>query len=171
MSHDPGSDLVDIIDAAGRTIGTVTRREVRERKLPHRCMYILVFNSQGKLFIHQRTTTKDVFPGHWDVAVGGVLAAGEDCDEGARREGLEELGVDLNPVALFPFQYDDAATLVRGMVYRAVHDGPFRLQPEEIVRGEFISLADVWERMGKEPFCPDGVAALREYCERESAKR
>lgn len=169
--HDPGSDLVDVIDAAGRTIGTVTRREMRERRLPHRCVYILVFNARGELFIHQRTMTKDVFPGYWDVAVGGVLAAGEDFDEGACREGLEELGVVLDPQALFPFQYDDAATLVRGMVYCAVHDGPFRLQPEEIVRGEFVTLDEAWKRIEQDDFCPDGIAALREYGAREAAER
>lgn len=170
-SYNPGSDLVDVIDSAGRTIGTVTRREMREQRLPHRCVYILVFNTVGELFIHQRTMTKDVFPGYWDVAIGGVLAAGEDFDEGARREGLEELGVTLDPQSLFPFQYDDSATLVRGMVYRAVHDGPFRLQPEEIVRGEFVTLDEAWRRIERDEFCPDGVAALREYGVRETAER
>jgi isopentenyldiphosphate isomerase len=169
--HDPGNDLVDVIDAAGRTVGTVTRRAMREQRLPHRCVYILVFNTSGELFIHQRTTTKDVFPGYWDVAIGGVLAAGEDFAESARREGFEELGVTLEPHALFPFQYHDAATLVRGMVYRAVHDGPFRLQPEEIVRGEFVRLHDVWDRIESDKFCPDGVAALREFAAREAAER
>ena len=29
-------EMVDIIDAAGRTIGTVSRQEMRGRRLPHR---------------------------------------------------------------------------------------------------------------------------------------
>src|SRR5213080_4686005 len=65
---------------------TVTRREMRVRRLPHRATYVLVFNRRGELFVHLRSPHKDVFPGHWDVAIGGVLAAGESFDEGARRE-------------------------------------------------------------------------------------
>src|SRR5207302_2567377 len=38
-------ELVDIIDYAGRTVGVMARREMRDRRLPHRCTYVLVFNS------------------------------------------------------------------------------------------------------------------------------
>src|SRR5688500_17991211 len=98
------AELVDVIDDAGQTIGAVTRREMRSQRLPHRCAYILVFNERGELFIHLRTATKDVFPSHWDSTIGGVLAAGESFDEGARREVIEELGVSLAVEPLFPFR-------------------------------------------------------------------
>jgi len=49
------------------------------------------------------------------------------------------------------------------MVYRTQHDGPFHLQAEEVVRGEFLPLAQVEERASSEPFCPDGRAVLAEY--------
>jgi isopentenyldiphosphate isomerase len=164
---DPGGELVDVIDEQGHTIGVVPRREMRGRRLPHRCVYVLVFDSSGKLFVHLRTPTKDVFPSHWDVAVGGVLAAGESFDTGALRETTEELGVAVTPEPLFPFRYQDERTVVQAMVYRVTHDGPFRLQPEEVVRGEFLPLAEVQARTGREPFCPDGVAVLAEYLKRE----
>ena len=156
-------EMVDIIDAEGRTVGTVSRQEMRGRRLPHRCVYILVFNGRGELFVHLRTPTKDVYPGYWDVAIGGVLAAGESFDEGALREGREELGVEIKPEPLFPFRYEDVSSVVQAMVYRAVHDGPFQLQVEEIVRGEFVSLDEVMDRAKVENFCPDGLAALGEY--------
>jgi 8-oxo-dGTP pyrophosphatase MutT (NUDIX family) len=163
MSADPSEELVDVIDEQGRTIATVTRREIRSRRLRHRCTYLLVFNSRGELFIHLRTPTKDVYPGYWDVAVGGVLLAGEAFDAGARREALEELGIVIEPEALFPFRYADSATEVQALVYRLEHDGPFQLQPEEIVRGEFLPLSEVAVRMTRDPFCPDGLAALAQY--------
>ena len=163
MTHDPGAELVDVCDAAGRTIGCVTRREMRARRLPHRSTYILVFNRRGDLFVHLRTPTKDVYPSHWDVAVGGVLAAGESFDVGAARELQEELGVTAALEPLFPFHWDDAASVVHGMAYRATHEGPFRLQPEEIVRGEFMPPGDVAARAAREPFCPDGLAVLERW--------
>jgi isopentenyldiphosphate isomerase len=159
----PGDEPVDVLDAAGRPVGVVSRREMRARRLPHRAVYVLVFNRRGDLFIHLRTADKDLYPAHWDVAIGGVLAAGESFDAAARREAREELGVDVEPEQLFPFRWSDATNDVHGMLYRARHDGPFRLQPEEIVRGDFVALDDVAARGAREPFCPDGLAALAVY--------
>ena len=163
LSGDPGDERVDVVDTAGQTTGTTTRRDMRARRLPHRSVYVLVFDRRGELFVHLRVPTKDVYPGHWDVAVGGVLQAGETFDAAARREAAEELGVAVEPTRLFPFHYADPSTDVHGMVYRAEHDGPFRLQPEEIVRGEFIPLEAVAARAARDPFCPDGLAVLAEY--------
>jgi isopentenyldiphosphate isomerase len=163
MSPDSNEELVDVIDDAGNTIGTVTRREMRTRRLPHRCVYVLVLNRHGELFVHLRTATKDVYPLHWDVAVGGVLAAGESFDAGARREVAEELGIAVDPEPLCPFRHADTFTVVQAMVYRVRHDGPFRLQPEEIVRGAFQALDAVAASAARLPFCPDGLAVLAEY--------
>ncbi len=163
MTYDPSEELVDVIDDAGRTIRTVTRREVRRHRLAHRCVYALVFNRKGELFIHLRTSTKDVYPFHWDVCVGGVLAAGESFDAGARREIAEELGLNLDPERLFLFRYADPSSIVQGMVYRVVHEGPFQLQAEEIVRGEFVPVEEVAGRGAREPFCPDALSVFMEY--------
>jgi hypothetical protein len=92
-----------------------------------------------------------------------VLAAGEDYDAGAARELAEELGVESPLERLFPLHYADEHTIVQGMVYRTRHDGPFRLQPEEVVRGEFLPIALVAKRAAGELFCPDGLAVLDEY--------
>jgi len=166
MTHDPGEELVDVVDDHGQIVATVTRGEVRRRRLPHRCVYVLVFNQKDSIFIHLRTPTKDVYPSHWDVCVGGVLAAGESFDAAARREVAEELGLDAAPERLFPFRYSDSSSVVQGMVYRVKNDGPFQLQPEEIVRGEFLSPQDVAGRAAQEPFCPDALSVFMEYMRR-----
>jgi isopentenyldiphosphate isomerase len=156
-------ELVDIVDDEGRTIGVVKRSEMRERRLPHRCTYILVFDRQGRLFVHLRTATKDVFPSCHDVAVGGVLLAGETFAAGAQRELQEELGIDAIAEELFPCRYADERTTVQGMVYRLVHEGPFLLQQSEIVSGEFMTLVQVDELRRRAAFCPDGLEVLTEY--------
>lgn len=162
----PGDELVDILDDDGRVVRVVTRREMRVGRLPHRCVYLLVFNARGELFVHLRTPTKDIYASHWDVAAGGVPSAGESWDEAALREGREELGVTLGLEPLFPIRYEDPLVVVQGRVYRATHDGPFTLQPEEVVRGEFVPLEDALARIDREPFCPDGVVVLNEYLRR-----
>src|SRR5262245_51104038 len=91
---DPGDELVDVVDEDDRVVATVTRREVRQRSLLHRCTYVLLENSAGHVLVHRRTLTKDVYPGAYDVFAGGVCAAGESYDECARREVAEEVGVE-----------------------------------------------------------------------------
>src|SRR5215475_9437606 len=142
------SELVDVVDADDRVIGRATRAEIRARKLRHRATYILVFNTRGQLFVHQRTATKDVYPSYYDVAVGGVVAAGESYDDGASRELAEELGVaGVTPRPILSFQYEDDGNQVNGRVYSCTYDGPVHLQAEEIVAGEWLDLDIVVERL------------------------
>lgn len=163
MTANPGDELIDLLDDAGQVIGVVSRREMRGQRLPHRCVYLLVFNSRGELFVHQRTRTKDVFPAYWDLTVGGVPAAGESFDEAALREGREELGVDVKPLPMFPFHYSGEHAIAHGMVYQVTHDGPFHLQPEEISRGEFLPLRELPRLIERERFCPDGLQVWGEF--------
>ncbi len=157
-------ELVDVIDDADRVVMQATRREVRLRNLRHRSVYVLLFNSTGQLFVHRRTLTKDIFPGHWDVAVGGVLSAGETYDDGARRELREEVGIDGASLRrLFPIRYEDAQNRVTGVVYSCTCDGPLRLQVSEITEGRWMDLDVLIERTQRDPFCSDSLEALRLY--------
>jgi isopentenyldiphosphate isomerase len=161
------AELVDVVDAADRVVGRVTRAEMRAQKLRHRATYILVFNAQGQLFVHRRSATKDIYPSYYDVAVGGVVGAGESYDEGARRELAEELGVTSAPLRpILRFQYEDADNRVNGRVYSCAYDGALALQAEEIDSGEWLDLDVVLERTRRRPFCPDGIEALLRYLDR-----
>jgi isopentenyldiphosphate isomerase len=157
-------ELVDVVDTEDHVVGRARRAEMRARRLRHRATYLLVFNRRGELFVHLRAATKDVYPSHWDVAVGGVVGAGESYDDGARRELAEELGIrEAVPEPLFAIAYSDATNQVNGRVYRVTWDGPLTLQAEEIVRGEWLPLAAVRARLQTAPFCPDGVAVFERY--------
>lgn len=157
-------ELVDVVDADDRVIRQVTRAEMRRDNLLHRAVYLLVFNGRGEILIHRRTTTKDVYPGYFDVTVGGVVDAGEDYATAARRELAEEVGiagVTIEP--LFDVRYADASTQLIGRAFRARHDGGIRLQPEEVVWAAFVPLAEAERIIRAERCCPDGVAVLRRY--------
>ena len=64
------------------------------------------------------------------------------------REAREEIGVAVEPEPLFRVRFADPATVSQGMAYRVVHDGPFQLQPEEVVRGEFVPVEDLLHLFG-----------------------
>ena len=168
-----GDELVDVVDENDHVVRQATRREVRQEHLRHRSVYIFVFNPAGQLFVHRRTETKDIFPGYWDVAVGGVLAAGEAYDRGARRELEEELGIaGVRLRRLFALRYDDATNRVCGMVYSCTVDAPLRLDRHRDRRGG-VARSD--GRLGAHAaaarFVPDGLEALRLYLAKLEAAR
>ena len=92
--NNPKDEIVQIVDEDNTEIAAVARRIMREQHLIHRACYILVFNQAEDLFVQKRTMTKDVYPGYYDVAAGGVALAGESYEESAERELAEELGIE-----------------------------------------------------------------------------
>ena len=162
-------EKVDIVDEHDRVVAQTTRFEVRQRNLRHRAVYILVFNAAGQLFVHRRTATKDIFPAYWDVAVSGMVTAGEDYDTAARRELQEELSVSAPLRRLFPLRYEDKENCVVGMVFSCAAEGPFQLQATEIETGKWMDLDEVIERAQYDPFCPDGIEAFRLYLSKLAA--
>lgn len=162
MNGNPAEELVEIVDRDNNPIGAVTRRIMRQQRLIHRASYILVFNRQGQLFLQKRTLTKDIYPGYWDPAAGGVVLAGESYADSALRELREELGVGgvrLKP--LFDQYFEDKDNRVWGRIFSCVHNGPFTLQAEEIDDGRFIFPSAIEALHTSEPITPDGLALLR----------
>lgn len=157
----PAEEIVQIVDRNNQAIDTVPRKIMREKGLIHRASYILVFHPNGHLFVQKRTMSKDVFPGQWDIAAGGVVLAGEDYLESARRELTEELGITVTALDfLFEHYYEDDQNRVWGHVFKCVHPGPFILQKEEIERGEFMSVEHIIRLNETEPVTPDGLEIL-----------
>ncbi|MCL2789300.1 MAG: NUDIX hydrolase YfcD [Desulfobulbus sp.] len=155
-------ELVEIVDRDNHSIGAVTRQIMRQQNLIHRASYVLVFNRNGQLFIQKRTRTKDIYPGCWDLAAGGVVLAGESYLESAQRELREELeltGVKLTH--LFDQYFEESDNRVWGRIFFCVSEGPFTLQKEEIDHGRFIDLDDIEALHQTEPVTPDGMALLR----------
>jgi 8-oxo-dGTP pyrophosphatase MutT (NUDIX family) len=158
----PAEEIVQIVDRNNQPVNAVPRQVMRKEGLIHRASYILVFHPDDRLFVQKRTITKDVFPGYWDVAAGGVVLAGEEYMESAKRELAEELG--LNGVALeflFDHFHEDSKNRIWGHVFRCFHPGPFVLQEEEIESGEFMSIERIFKLSRQEPFTPDGLDILK----------
>ncbi|MBU0910069.1 MAG: NUDIX hydrolase YfcD [Proteobacteria bacterium] len=164
-SKNPASEeLVAIVDEENRVVGCASRGVMRRYHLIHRATYILLFNSQGELFVHQRTESKDVYPGYYDIAAGGVVKAWEDYDLSARRELAEEVGISGVPLTpLFDFYLQDENNKVWGRAYSCVADGSITLQEEEVQWGRFMNMRDLQQLRAEKFFTPDGLYLLDRY--------
>lgn len=166
---DAAEELVDVVDENDVVTATVTRRVVRAEVLRHRAVYIVVVSSRREVLVHQRSFAKDVAPGWWDVAAGGVVGHGESYDEAAPRELVEELGIDAVLDPLNDGRYDDDGAHIVGRAYVARHDGPFVFADGEIVAAHWVPLAEIDAHLAEpgRTWCPDSVAiALRPLLDR-----
>jgi 8-oxo-dGTP pyrophosphatase MutT (NUDIX family) len=169
--------LYDPSSPHGQVIGRAPRSRMRRENLPHAATSVAVRDPQGRIYVHRRTDTKDLFPGAHDVWAGGVVGAGEDPQDAAVRELAEELGLTgLTLRPLFTEWYADEHTTYLAHVYDTVYDperdGPIRHQPTEVADGWWSTLDDLADRLADPdwPFVPDGRFCLRLYLERGYAQ-
>lgn len=158
------AEWVDLVDRSNRVIGRALRSEVRQKNLLHRGIAVLVCNSQGQVYVHQRTAVKDLFPAMYDMFVGGVVGEGEDYLEAAVREAEEELGVKNRDLEfLFDHLYEGDRNYSWVRCYRVLWDGPVRHQPEEVQWGAWLPEGQLTQWISEVPIVPDGLDVFRAY--------
>ena len=152
---------MDIVDDDDNVITTVTRSQMRANRLQHRSVGIVVTSTDGRLLIHRRSHGKDIWPGFWDIAAGGVVAAGETYEQAAERELAEELGlVGVDIAYLGEGRYVDANLAAIARVFRVVHDGPFTFADGEVAEVRWVSFAELDEMRAAHQFVPDSIAVV-----------
>lgn len=166
VAHRAASDaeLIAWVDEHDNLLGALPRAELRSRRLIGRGTFILLFNAAGELCVHRRTLSKAVYPGYWDIAAGGMVAAGEAYAQSAERELAEELGIrDAVLRDHGRFFFDQPDNRIWCAVFSAVSDAPLILQPEEVLEARFMRLEEAQLDTGRRPYCPDSLLALEHY--------
>jgi len=144
-------ELLDVVDESDQIIDSATRGECnRNPNLIHRAAYVLIFNSDGKLFLHKRSQTKDTCPGMWSISVAGHVAHGETYERTIKREMVEEIGTVLRVEFLDKFLLRHVTENEFSAIFRGYSDGPFRLNPKEIEDGGFFSMDIIRNQMWEE---------------------
>jgi isopentenyldiphosphate isomerase len=157
---------VDVVDEHDVVLRVATRAEVRTENLRHRCVFVVVWSSSGEVLVHERAPDKDIWPGRWDLGVGGVLGAGEGYADAAVRELAEEVGLEVaGPSALRELGrgiFDDDDVSLIGRIYDVVCDGPFTFADGEVVQAGFRRLAALQADVAADPgrWVPDSVAMV-----------
>ena len=159
-------ELVDIVDRDNNVTDTVTRKEMRQKQLPHRASYIAVCNRGGKFLVEIRTLCKDYSPGTFD---------GEEYVAAAKRELLEEVGinaddkkVDFYPLETLRIEDEKTDHFFYGYLYLAIADVITVRQASEVSGVMFIDKEDVLKQAKNCNY--DSVVAFKEILKRAKAK-
>lgn len=160
-----GDEIFEIVDERDRIIGRASRSRCHgDPSLIHRVAHVLVFNDAGKILLQKRSRNKDIQPGRWDTSVGGHLALGEDYGQAARRETLEELGLDNPPLTfLYRSRIRNDIESENVATFMTVHNGPFSFDPAEIDEVRFWTGQEIASSLGRGIFTPHFEEEWRSY--------
>lgn len=85
--------VLNIINEEGKVIGQDTRKNIHAKGLLHREIHVWFYTPKGEIIFQHRTKNKDTFPDMLDATVGGHVEIGDDFEDTALKEMVEETGV------------------------------------------------------------------------------
>jgi isopentenyldiphosphate isomerase len=106
------------------TVGTKTgqkksKSEIHRKGLFHSTVHVWIFTEEGNILIQKRSKKKELNPGIWDVSVAGHIKFNENIKKAAKRETLEETGININ-----------TKDLLKIGVYRSINIHPTAIDKE-----------------------------------------
>jgi isopentenyl-diphosphate delta-isomerase len=134
-------EIIDIVDANDKVIGSAPKDEVREKGLRCRVSFVILLNAKNELFLQQRKATKKTYPLYWSGSAVGHVQSGESYFAAAKRELEEELGVqtDLREIGKFTSESDHEIVTV----FVGRHEGPYTLEEAAIEQAKNYSPAQL----------------------------
>jgi len=147
-------ELFDVIDENDQVVGQEMRSIVHQRGLLHRGVHVLLFTSDGKLLVQQRSRTKSQSPLMFDCSVSEHVQAGEGYYEAAVRGLSEELnlkGMEIQSLIKFKMNYGPNDNEV-SIIFRGTVDPKHaRFDPVEIERVDTYTIEELQNLLEQKP--------------------
>ena len=96
-----------------------SKSEIHRKGLFHSTVHVWIFTEEGNILIQKRSKKKELNPGVWDVSVAGHIKFNENIKKAAKRETLEEIGININ-----------TKDLLKIGVYRSINIHPTAIDKE-----------------------------------------
>lgn len=158
------NELIDIVDDNDKVVRQAVWKKMHDKGLIHRAANVFVFNSKGEVFVHKRAVKLTLYPGMYDVKMGGVVKAGESYEAAALREIKEEAGIEnVRLKYLFSMKFRSKENNNNRKVFGCVYDGKIKLQPEEVENGRFMTVDEAKKMMADGKLSPSAVHVFTEF--------
>ena len=96
-----------------------SKSEIHRKGLFHSTVHVWIFTEERNILIQKRSKKKELNPGVWDVSVAGHIKFNENIKKAAKRETLEETGININ-----------TKDLLKIGVYRSINIHPTAIDKE-----------------------------------------
>jgi len=145
-----------LVDEKDNEIGKGEKMQVHKDAKLHRAFSIFVFNSDGKLMIHQRNKDKYHCGGLWTNTCCSHPRAGESLDDAVKRRLQEEMGFTTDMRKVFDFIYkvkfDNGLTEHEfDHVFFGKYDDDPKPNPEEVQDWKWVDLRELRNDIDENP--------------------
>ena len=89
-------EYIDVVNEKDEVVGSELKSSKKDKNFISRTVAIFVYDNDKKFLICKRGPHKKNDPNLYDVSAYGNVMAGESCEQAARRELLEEVGIDCS---------------------------------------------------------------------------
>ena len=133
---------VILVNETDEPIGTAGKTEAHENGLLHRAFSVFIFDSKGRMLIHQRAAGKYHGGNLWTNACCSHPNPGEETLSAAHRRLNEEMGfqTDLHEVFSFTYHAEVENNLIEhefDHVFVGEYEGVMSPDPEEVANTAF----------------------------------
>ncbi len=171
-------EMLILVDEHDNQIGTDTRENCHLGSgKRHRAYTVFLFHDK-KLLLQQRSKTKQLWPGAWDVSFTSHVYPGETYGQAATRKGIQELGarfgdlVDAHSFVYFAPQKGHAENEFCRLLV-GDFDGKVRPNPDEIMAVRWVHVEEVQDELKERPdsFTPWFKLSLDGFLKSRVSKR
>lgn len=123
---------------------------------------IIIRNSTGQFFVHQRGPNKEMFPLRYGLGAGGHIEPEETPEDAAKRELGEETGIEGE--SSFLFEVDFKSPEVSHVIHVFEVSWDRGISPcEEWIWGGWLTEKEVDRLADADELCPDTMIIYRKY--------
>lgn len=160
-------EYVVLVDEQDNAIGTMEKQQAHVEGFLHRAFSIFIFNSDNKLLLQKRASSKYHCGGLWTNTCCSHPRETENVQDAANRRLQEEMGMQCELNAIFSFVYK--AEFENGLtehefdhVFFGQSDQTPELNLEEVEDYRYVGLADLKKEIKEAPqnFTPWFLIAL-----------
>lgn len=135
--------------------GPTVRSVAASVDLETRVVVVILRDTEGHYFVHQRRDDKRIYPGLYGLGAGGTLHSDEAAEAGAARELREETGLSCPVNPLFDLAYEDSVSSHVVCVFVAAGAQAPGHDAREWQWSGWLSPTEVTKLAASNQLCPD----------------